>query len=146
MLVSRFVALVLAVLLVVPAAAADVWLFTYPPLAPNTQTPNPSAPFKEWVVWFVSPTQTVCEEQKALWHMVIGARDDESVRAAARRAVFARGIPPPSANLDLLEAEAQKWVRDNRAKIRGDQGVMNQILAGICMSSEDQRLAPAPAK
>jgi len=143
---SRFVTIAVSILVLAPAVAhAEVWLLTYPPLAANTTTPNPSAPFKDWTVWFVMQTQSACEEQKALWHMVVRARDDESIRAAARRAVFARGIPPPSANLDVLEAQAQGWVRDTGAKIRGDQGVMNQIMVAQCISSEDQRLAPKPA-
>lgn len=143
MLHRTIVVVACAVLMLIPSLAwADPWLLTYPPLTPNTKKPNPSAPMKEWTVWQLIPTEQRCRDQKELWHMVIAAKDEEGIRAAARRAIFAQGIPPPSANLDLLEREAREWVRDNGTKVRRDEGAMNQILAAECISSDDPRLAP----
>ena len=81
-----------------------------------------------------------------LWQMVIKAEDEESIRTAGRRAVFAQGIPPPSADMDALEATARQWVRDTGTKLRADKGAASQIMAAQCVSVTDPRLAPTPAR
>jgi hypothetical protein len=146
--VPRRLAVLLAVaLLAVPlAASAEPWTLMYPPLTSGTTSPNLAAPLPEWTAWLGFSSQTVCEEQKALWHMVIKAETDEAIRAAGRRAVFAQGIPPPSADIDKLEDVARRWVRDTGTKLRSNQGTANQILVAQCVSIGDPRLAPKPAR
>ncbi len=132
-----------AVVLVPAAASAQIWSLASPPLTEGTTTPNAGAALSEWTIWYVYPAQQVCEEHRALWRMVIKAEDDESVRAAGRRAVFVKGIPAPSANMDVLEENARRWVRETGAKLRSDKGVTNQVMTAQCVSAADPRLQPA---
>ena len=142
--VRRAVAVATAVVILgMPrAASAEAWSLAYPPLPSGSTAPTLSAPLPEWTLWMLFKTQEACEEHKALWQMVVKAEDDESVRNAGRRAVFAQGIPPPSADIDALEATARRWVRDTGAKLRKDKGAANQILVAQCISAADPRLAP----
>ncbi len=138
-------AIFFAALAAAPAtASAEVWSLAYPPLTTGTTTPNLKAPLPEWTLWFVFKSESACQEQKALWQMVVKAEDEESIRNAGRRAVFARGIPPPSANMDALEEGARRWVRETGTKLRKDKGALNQILVAECIAAADPRLAPAP--
>ena len=139
------VATAVAILVLPRGVSAEPWSLAYPPLTSGSTTPNLSAPVPEWTLWMLFQTQDACEERKALWQMVVKAEDDESVYTAGRRAVFAQGIPPPSADLDALEATARRWVRDTGAKLRTDQGAANQILVAQCISAADPRLAPTPS-
>ena len=127
-------------------ASAEFWSLAYPPLTAGSTTPNLSAPITEWTLWMAFNSQSACEEHRALWQMVVKAEDDESVRSAGRRAVFAQGIPPPSANMDALEAAAQRWVRDTGTKLRKDKGAANQVLVAQCIAAADSRLTPKPAR
>ena len=138
-------AIALATIVLVPAPArAEPWAVAYPPLTEGTTTPNASAPLPEWTLWMLVNSQAACEEQKALWQMVVKAESDESIRAAARRAVFAQGIPPPAASMDALEEVARRWVVDTGTKLRKDKGAANQVLAAQCVAATDPRLKPAP--
>ena len=128
------------------AAGAEMWVLAYPPLTAGSTTPNVSAPLPEWTLWQLFPSQSGCEEHRTLWQMVIKAEDEEKVRAAGRRAVFAQGIPSPSANMDALEAAGRRWVVETGTKLRGDKGAMNQVLVAQCVSAADPRLAPRPAR
>jgi hypothetical protein len=143
---SGLAVLVTVAILAVPLAArAEPWALMYPPLAAGSTTPNQSAPLPEWTLWLAFNAQSVCEEQKALWQMVVKAETEESIHAAGRRAVFAQGIPPASADLDMLEDAARRWVRDTGAKVRADKGALSQILVAQCISANDPRLAPKPS-
>jgi hypothetical protein len=145
MSVRRLVALCAAVVIALPCVAyAEMWSLAYPPLRAGTTTPDQSAPLPEWTLWQLFPTESRCEEHRALWLMVVKAQDDESIRAAGRRAVFAQGIPPPNANMDALEEAGRRWVVDTGAKLRKDVGAMNQVLIARCVSAADPRLAPKP--
>jgi len=143
----HFIAWCALALVAVPCVAtAQMWSLTYPPLTPGSTNPNPNAPLPEWMLWQLFPTESGCEEPRAFWQLVIKAEDDESIRTAGRRAVFIRGIPPPNADMDALEAAARRWVVDTGAKLRQDKGAMNQVLAARCVSAADPRLAPKPAR
>jgi hypothetical protein len=138
----RLAALFVAAVVAVPAtASAETWSLAYPPLTTGTTTPNLKAPLPEWTLWFVFQAESACQEQRALWQMVVKAEDEQSIRDAGRRAVFARGIPPPSANMDALEEGARQWVRETGTKLRKDKGALNQILVAECIAASDPRLA-----
>jgi len=143
---SLAVLVAVAIVAVPLAASAEPWALMYPPLAAGSTTPNQSAPLPEWTAWLAFNSQSVCEEQKALWQMVVKAETEESIHTAGRRAVFSPGIPPASADLDVLEDAARRWVRDTGAKVRADKGVMNQILVAQCVSGTDPRLGPVPSR
>ena len=127
-------------------ASAELWSLAYPPLAAGSTTPNLTAPLLDWTLWIAFNSQSACEGHRALWQMVVKAEDDESVRVAGRRAVFAQGIPPPNADMDALEGAAQRWVRDTGTKLRRDKGAASQVLVAQCISATDPRLEPKPAR
>src|SRR6185436_18024794 len=89
----RIVSLCAVLVVALPcAASAQMWSLAYPPLAAGSTTPDQSAALPEWTLWQIFPTESACEEHRALWQMVVKAEDEESIRTAGRRAVFAQGI------------------------------------------------------
>jgi hypothetical protein len=134
--------LLVAGVLMPAVASAQAWSLAYPPLKPGTTTPDPAAPLPEWTLWQLFASESACQEHRALWQMVVKAEDDESIRAAARRTVFAQGIPPPSITIESLEEGARRWVIDTGTKLRKDKGAANQVLSTQCVSSTDPRLQP----